>query len=107
MKRLLGILAVLASLFVPAVATPDYNEDQVVAAIKVLMYREPCCGSCPRIDTGQARSILAYLRGEETAEGAALWRSVGDKVLIELDRIDPREGQRLRKHLKNSGRNHS
>lgn len=98
-RIVVGLLATLV-LFAPAWAEAPFNEDKVIAAIKVLMYRAPCCGFCARLDPAQARNILTYLEGQKQPEGEMLWRNLGDKILVELDKIDPAEGRRVRRQAK-------
>ncbi len=102
MKRIfLLVLLALAVLSTTALAEQAFNEDKVVAAIKVLMYREPCCGYCARLTPEQARQILTYLKGQPEPAGQELWANIGDKILIELDKIDADEGQRVRRQARN------
>lgn len=99
-RQLLLLFVAVAMLSTVALAEQAFNEDKVVAAIKVLMYREPCCGYCARLTPEQARQILTYLNGEVEPTGRELWANIGDKILIELDKIDPDEGQRVRRQAK-------
>ncbi len=101
MKKRVIILARTVFLLAPATAGPAFDDDKLIAAIKVLMYQAPCCGSWPRLDAKQARAILAYLHGEDSADGRELWRVVGKKLLTELEKIDPQEAQRVREQARN------
>lgn len=100
-KQVLLLLLAVALLSTFAQAEKAFDEDKVIAAIKVLMYREPCCGYCARLTPEQARQILTYLKGQPEPTGQELWASIGDKILIELDKIDADEGQRVRRQARN------
>lgn len=100
-KQVLLLLLAVALLSTAAPAEQAFNEEKVVAAIKVLMYREPCCGYCARLTPEQARQILTYLNGQSEPTGRELWANIGDKILVELDKIDPEEGQRVRRQARN------
>lgn len=100
MTKLLGLLILILALQNPAYSEAAFDEGKVVSAIKVLMYREPCCGYCARLTPEQARQILTYLNGQPEPTGAELWANIGDKILVELDRIDPAEGQRVRRQAR-------
>lgn len=94
MKWITFLLAVI--LLAPARPEAPFDQDKVIAAVKVLMYQAPCCGYCARLDAQQARSILAYLQGKPDSQGQELWANLGDKILAELDKIDPAEARKVR-----------
>lgn len=89
-------MALALILLAPALAGPAFDDDKLIAAVKVLMYQEPCCGYCLRLDANQARAILSYLHGEKSPTGQELWLNLGNKILAELEKIDPREARRVR-----------
>lgn len=97
---LLCLLMALAFLAGPAAAAaPPLDEKKVLAAMKIVMYQEPCCGACPRLTPEQGRKLLSFLKGEPSPAGQALWKTYGKQLLDQLEAIDPAEARKVKSRV--------
>lgn len=97
---LLCLLMALVFLAGPAAAAaPPLDEKKVLAAMKVVMYQEPCCGACPRLTPEQGRKLLSFLKGEPSPAGQALWKTYGAQLLEQLEAIDPAEARKVKNRV--------
>lgn len=85
---LLCLLMALAVTLPAAAGAPQLDEKKVLAAMKIVMYQEPCCGACPRLTPDQGRRLLGFLKGEASTGGQALWKTYGDALLKQLDPVE-------------------
>ncbi|MBI3924325.1 MAG: hypothetical protein HY319_02175 [Armatimonadetes bacterium] len=93
----MAALMVLTTGVFAAEVEVEIDNSKVVAAMKKVMYQEPCCGSCARLTNDEARTILRYLAGDREPAGRSLWVTYGKKILTQLESIDPAQANELRK----------